>query len=129
MDELLSREEFKKVVFASTNGICCVPGCCERAVDAHHIMDRKLWSDGGYYRTNGAALCSRHHLEAEDGTITPKDCLDYMGISINEIRIPDSLHYSSEEYCDLVSRKKIDKWGKEVVDVGYDPNWFKKFKK
>ena len=55
-DKLLTREEFKKQVFAKTNGKCCVPGCNCDAVDAHHIMDRKLWKDGGYYITNGYAV-------------------------------------------------------------------------
>ena len=35
-DKLLTREEFKKQVFARTNGKCCVPGCDCDAIDAHH---------------------------------------------------------------------------------------------
>ena len=38
-------------------------------VDAHHIMDRRLWKDGGYYLSNGAALCSKHHLDDDDGSL------------------------------------------------------------
>ena len=45
-DKLLTREEFKKQIFGKTNGKCCVPGCDLDAVDAHHIIDRKLWTDG-----------------------------------------------------------------------------------
>lgn len=67
--KLLSREEFKKQVFARTNGKCCVPNCDCDAVDAHHIMDRRLWKDGGYYLSNGAALCSKHHLDDDDGSL------------------------------------------------------------
>ena len=53
-DKLLTREEFKKQVFARTNGKCCVPGCTCDAVDAHHILDRHLWNHGGYILSNGA---------------------------------------------------------------------------
>ena len=120
VDSLLTREEFKEQVFAKTNGKCCVPGCACEAVDAHHIMDRKLWSDGGYYLTNGAALCSKHHLDAEQGRITPKQCLDYMNINVTDVRVPDKLR---EEYSKSISNFEsfyrtlmldglIDKWGK-----------------
>ena len=120
VDSLLTREEFKEQVFAKTNGKCCVPGCDCEAVDAHHIMDRKLWSDGGYYLTNGAALCSKHHLDAEQGRITPKQCLDYMNINVTDVRVPDKLR---EEYSKSISNFEsfyrtlmldglIDKWGK-----------------
>ena len=90
-DKLLTREEFKKQVFARTNGKCCVPGCSCDAVDAHHIMDHKLWKDGGYYVSNGAALCSKHHIDAEQGRITPKQCLDYMNIKLTDIKVPDKI--------------------------------------
>lgn len=120
MDELLTRDEFKRQVFAKTMGKCCVLGCDCEAVDAHHIMDRKLWSDGGYYLTNGAALCSKHHLDAEQGRITPKQCLDYMNINVTDVRVPDKLR---EEYSKSISNFEsfyrtlmldglIDKWGK-----------------
>ena len=98
-EQLLTREEFKRQVFAVTNGKCCVPGCNCNAVDAHHIMDRKLWSDGGYYLHNGAALCAEHHLQAERGEITPKQ--------------PDKLDWLTQkefQYC--VLHNIIDKWGK-----------------
>ena len=107
-------------MFAVTNGKCCVPGCTCDAVDAHHIMDRKLWSDGGYYLQNGAALCARHHLQAERGEITPKQCYDYMTMArvgldnchLTWIR-PDKLDWLTDkefQYC--VLHDIIDKWGK-----------------
>jgi hypothetical protein len=118
-DILLSREEFKRQVFGRTSGKCCVPGCECAAVDAHHIMDRKFWSDGGYYLTNGAALCSKHHLDAEQGRITPTECLNFMGIEIGWVDVPDKLReqYSDIEdfdsfYRSLLKDGLIDKWGK-----------------
>ena len=110
-NDLLSREEFKKQVFARTNGKCCVPDCNCDAVDAHHIMDRKLYSNGGYYIVNGAALCSKHHLEAEKGIITPLDCMHYMNLNIEECQIPDKIELTREEYLELFCSGKLNKWG------------------
>ena len=123
-DILLTREEFKKQVFTKTNGKCCVPGCDCDAVDAHHIMDRKLWKDGGYYLTNGAALCEKHHWDAEKGNITPKQCLDYMNISVADIKVPDTLKEKYEGritnyrdfYISLMLDALLDKWGKSKFD-------------
>ena len=36
--------------------------CDAVAVDAHHVLDRKLYPDGGYYLGNGAAVCSTRGL-------------------------------------------------------------------
>ena len=111
-DILLTREEFKKQVFAKTNGKCCVPGCDCDAVDAHHIIDRKLWKDGGYYLTNGAALCEKHHIDAEEGRSTPKQCIEYMNISPSIIEKPDKItDLSFGEYYELLMDGKINKWG------------------
>lgn len=118
-DLLFTREEFKKQVFARTNGKCCVPECNCDAVDAHHIMDRKLWNDGGYYLSNGAALCEKHHLEAEQGKITPKQCLDYMGIKLTDIKVPDKITEKYKNkivnyrdfYISLMLDSLINKWG------------------
>lgn len=113
-NKLLTREEFKKQVFARTDGKCCVPGCSCDAVDAHHIMDRKLWKDGGYYLSNGAALCSKHHLDAEQGRITPMDCFKYMNINLHDIKTPDKLKEIFECETDYelgVAAGIINKWG------------------
>lgn len=111
MSKLLTREEFKKQVFNETNGKCCVPGCNCDAVDAHHIMDRKLYSDGGYYIGNGAALCSKHHLDAEKGIITPLDCMYYMKLTFEEMPVPDKLGLTTQEFFELLSNGKLNKWG------------------
>src|ERR1035437_2446636 len=63
---LLEREEFKKQVFSRDGGKCIF--CEKDAVDAHHIFDRKLFTDeeslGGYFLYNGASLCEEHHWKA-----------------------------------------------------------------
>lgn len=60
---LLSRETFKDQVFARSAGKCVF--CGSPAVDAHHILERKLFEDGGYYLGNGAAVCEQHHWQCE----------------------------------------------------------------
>lgn len=110
---LLSRENFKKIGFSLTNGMCCVPGCNECAVDAHHIMDRRLWHDGGYYLSNCAPLCAKHHLEAERGVYTPYEVSQFAHIPIEEIKKPDSIDWlTDDEYKELFINGEIDKWGK-----------------
>jgi hypothetical protein len=69
MMKLLSRADFKAAVFARSKDKCIV--CTNPAVDAHHLMERKLFTDGGYYVDNGVALCASCHLKAEYTTISP----------------------------------------------------------
>jgi hypothetical protein len=78
MPTLLSREEFKRQVFARDKNKCVI--CGAPAVDAHHIMDRKLWEDGGYYLDNGVSLCENHHWEAELDKITPDELRMLLGL-------------------------------------------------
>ena len=64
----LSRESFREAVMRREGGACA---CCkEEAVDAHHIFERRLWEDGGYYLENGVALCGPCHMKAESGDIS-----------------------------------------------------------
>lgn len=77
--------------------------CNKPAVDSHHILDRKLFPDGGYYLDNGAALCSHHHLEAETTAITVAAIRAMAGITTPVLPPgfdPDVTY---------------DKWGNEVV--------------
>lgn len=103
--KLLSREDFKKLVFERDGNKCII--CKEMAVDAHHIIERSLFKDGGYYLDNGASLCSVHHLEAEKTTLSCKEIRDICNIS-NKI-YPEHF-YEDTEY---------DKWGNEVLDNGF----------
>lgn len=110
-DPLLTREDFKRLVFAKTNGICAVKGCMEPAVDCHHILDRKLWSDGGYYISNGIPLCGKHHLDAEQGVITPMQCFELIDIDVSALRKPDKIDLEYKEYIELLISNKLNKWG------------------
>ena len=65
----LIREVWRASVFGRDHNRCVM--CNNPAVDVHHIIDRSAFEDGGYDINNGVSLCERHHLEAEQGSITP----------------------------------------------------------
>lgn len=44
--KLLSRKDFREGVFARDGNKCVM--CGEASKDAHHIVERRLWLDGGY---------------------------------------------------------------------------------
>jgi hypothetical protein len=104
MEKLLSRDEFKRAVFARDQQRCVF--CDLPAVDAHHIIERRLWSDGGYYLENGASVCSQHHLQCETTEISVGQIYQASGIS--ERLLPTHL------YADQV----YDKWGNPVLSHG-----------
>jgi len=102
--QLLTRDAFREAVFTRDEQLCVM--CKSVAVDAHHIMERRLWSDGGYYVENGASLCSNHHLMAESTSI-PTDLIREKA-GITKILLPPHL-YEDETY---------DKWGNIILPNG-----------
>lgn len=103
MFKLLTRDDFRNKVLARDNHKCVVPGCNKEAVDAHHIVERKLWHNGGYYLENGASVCETHHKLAEINKILPITLREYIGIK-NKI-LP----------LQLDKNKEYTKWGKELI--------------
>lgn len=101
---LLSRTEFRDSVLARRGGLCAI--CDEKAVDAHHIIERRLFDDGGYYFDNGAPVCAGHHLAAERTLISAQDLRDALGIT--KIVLPPQLP-PDETY---------DKWGNVIHEDG-----------
>lgn len=69
--ELLTRDNFREGVFKRDGHLCVI--CGEKAQDAHHIMERGLWPDEGYYIDNGASLCGVCHFDAEDDALLPSE--------------------------------------------------------
>ena len=102
--KLLSRDAFREAVFARDYHSCVI--CGERAVNAHHIIERRLWPDGGYYLDNGASLCAEHHLQCEQTTITVDDVR--LAAGITKIIVPPHL-YDDHQY---------DKWGNPLLPSG-----------
>ena len=101
MNTLLTRDQFREAVFARDNNVCVF--CEKTAVDAHHILERRLWKDGGYYLNNGASVCSDHHLQCETTEISVEDVR--IACNITKPIIPEHLYYD-EIY---------DKWGNTIL--------------
>lgn len=101
---LLSRDDFRKGVFARDDYKCVV--CHAPAVDAHHIMERRLFPDGGYYLDNGASVCAEHHLEAERTLLSCEQVRE--AAKIRTVLLPPHL-YSDQPY---------DKWGNPILANG-----------
>ncbi len=101
---LLTRDEFREAVFKRDNYKCII--CGEPAQDAHHIMERRLFQDGGYYVDNGASLCGEHHIAAEQTLLTVETIRDILHIT--KPILPD------DYYSDVV----YDKWGNIILPNG-----------
>ena len=102
--ELLSRDEFREAVFARDGHKCVF--CDKPAKDAHHIIERRLFPDGGYYTDNGASVCEEHHVLCEETNISVEDVRFAAGIT--RIVVPPHL------YPDTV----YDKWGNVIQANG-----------
>jgi hypothetical protein len=98
---LLNRDNFRESVFKRDSHKCVM--CHAEAVDAHHIIDRAQFVDGGYYIDNGVSLCSKHHIEAENGTIGCQALRDKA--NIKNIVLP-------EEFDDTL---EYNKWGEAIA--------------
>lgn len=101
---LLSRDAFREGVFKRSNHRCVY--CSSPAVDAHHIIERRLFPDGGYYLDNGAAVCEEHHLQCEMTVLSLDQVREAAGI--RRIVVPPHL-YPDQAY---------DKWGNPVLANG-----------
>lgn len=104
MDGLLSREEFRKAVFERDGHKCVV--CKRDAVDSHHIVERRLFANGGYFRDNGVSVCSEHHLAAESTELSCDELREAAGIK--KIVLPE--HFYEDE--------PLDKWGNQILPNG-----------
>lgn len=106
MDDLLlySRDDFRNLIFNRDNHQCVV--CGEKTTAAHHIIERRLFSDGGYYLDNGVSLCDKHHILAEQTLLSCDELRQYAGIK--NIILPDH----------LFSELKYDKWSNIIQPNG-----------
>lgn len=100
---ILTRDDFRDAVFARDKHLC-VACKLRSAEDAHHIIERRLWLDGGYYLDNGVSLCKQCHWDAETTKLTCEFLRQQA--EIQKILLPPHL-YSDTRY---------DKWGNPYVE-------------
>jgi hypothetical protein len=104
-EKLLTRDQFREQTFERDNHKCVF--CGEPAVDAHHILERRLWGKSqGYFASNGASVCQTHHIMCETTEIAVEDVR--LACGIEKYSIPEHL-YSDHIY---------DKWGNIVLPYG-----------
>jgi hypothetical protein len=104
--KLLTRDGFREGVFDRDGHTCVVCKVGPPAhLDAHHILERKLWADGGYYLENGATVCEEHHREAEATTLSCERLRSLAGII--KFPVPPQLH-----------EEPMDKWGNPILPNG-----------
>lgn len=99
-----ARDIFREGVFARDGHKCVI--CGQPAQDAHHIIERRLFSDGGYVLDNGASLCGDHHWDAESTALDCETIRDAAGIKT--VVIPDGW-YPDQRYT---------KWGDVIMPNG-----------
>jgi hypothetical protein len=104
--ELLTRDKFRHSVFERDGHKCVICGDNKFPPDAHHIIERRLFDDGGYYIDNGATLCGQHHILAEQTLLSCDMIREKAGI--DNIVLPPHL------YRDNV----YDKWGNIILPTG-----------
>lgn len=103
-NKLLTREQFKEQVLKRDKHTCIF--CSKPPTSAHHIIDRKLWEDGGYYLNNGSSVCDEHHWAVEKTDISVQEVWAKCGVT--EPCLPP--------YFDKTLN--YDKWGNILLDDG-----------
>jgi hypothetical protein len=110
MSTLLTRDAFREAVLERDQHRCVRCGRSDVKLDVHHIMERRLFSDGGYYLENGASLCDQGstgcHALAEQTLITCEQIREWAGIQ--KVILP--LH--------LYDDQRYDKWGNPYLVNG-----------
>lgn len=109
------RQKFREQCRDRDNNECIVPWCDGSAEDVHHIIERKLWDDGGYIPNNGASVCNYHHRHAEKNNIPPQAF--WMWAGIENPPLPGS-----------VDSADVDKWGESFeTPPGQDKREYAKY--
>lgn len=103
MKTLLTRDQFRNEVLERDHHKCVL---CHETEDlaAHHIMDRSLFEDQGYYVDNGASLCKTCHIKAENGIYTCQELRE--AAVITTIILPNDKNPNSN----------YDKWGNVLTE-------------
>lgn len=101
--DIMTRGQFRDAVFLRDNHKCVL--CGAEAQDAHHIIERRLWPDGGYYLDNGASVCGPCHFKCESTEISVEQIRQACGVK----KVLPSQFYDDDV---------IDKWGNYILPNG-----------
>lgn len=105
MDACLDRDAFRQRCLNRDGHKCVV--CQEQSnLAVHHIIERRLFPDGGYYIENGSTLCQKHHIEAEQTVLSCDELRNLC--NIQNVCLPPHL-YKDHQY---------DKWGNVILPDG-----------
>lgn len=101
-----ARKQFRESIFDRDEHKCVICGCTEN-IDAHHIIERRIWGPSqGYFGHNGATLCQEHHIKAEQTVLSCEEIREAAGI-LNTM-MPEHL-YTDTRY---------DKWANAILPDG-----------
>jgi predicted restriction endonuclease len=97
---LLSRDQFRELSLKRDNYTCIF--CSNRNAVVHHIIERKLFSDGGYYLDNSASVCDEHHWACEKTDISVEDVRKAVGIT--NILLPEGFDRTKvyDKWCNII---------------------------
>lgn len=102
--KLHSRDDFRSLCLKRDQNRCVFCGATE-GLAVHHIIERRLFPDGGYYLENGATVCEPCHLDCEMTLHSVEDVRAKVGIPESRKVLPPHL-YDDQVY---------DKWGNPVM--------------
>lgn len=118
-----NRRKFREQVFDRDDNTCTVPWCDAPADEAHHIIERALWDNGGYIVPNGASVCNPNHQYAEKNIIPPQAF--WMWLNIQSPATPTWSKNVKQSMLDtwgwfddvesLTGTWNVDKWGEPFV--------------
>ena len=115
-----NRQQFREQVFERDNNTCVIPWCDRAADDAHHILERSLWENGGYIPKNGASVCDAHHRYAEVNDIPPQAFWQWIGIQspptptwdeATQQEMLETWGWLDDTSGDIPETWNVDKWG------------------
>lgn len=99
-----TRTQMREACFARDDGKCVL--CGAPAQDAHHIIERRLWPDGGYVLDNLASVCGECHMLCETTEIDVEQVRAAAGIT--KVVVPPHMYPDT----------RYDKWGNVINDDG-----------
>lgn len=119
---MTSRGDFRDACVSRDSGECVIPWCHEPVTvdpdgpgEVHHIIERELWDDGGYFADNGSCVCNYHHRLAENNLIPPQAFwrwLDIRDVTIPVDGVPTVVPAEALGTDKAAQTLAIDKWGK-----------------